>query len=67
MAEETRTLYVVVEYTDHSGVRHERGEAVQYPKTDREASELARRGVLATKPVRRQAGEAPARTSGEKR
>ncbi len=54
---EMRTLYVQVDYKDHAGVDHARGDSVQYAKGDTEGSELLRRGVLATKPVRRQAGE----------
>ena len=57
MSQEMRTLYVQVDYKDHEGVDHSRGDSVQYPKGDTEGSELIRRGVLSSKPVRRQAGE----------
>lgn len=53
-----RTLYALVDYTDHTGHAHTRGTAVQYPVTDRQASELLRRGVLGSRPPRRQPGEA---------
>lgn len=52
----TRTLHVLVDYTDPSGA-HQRGESVQFATDDREAGELLRRGILSTKSVRRQAGE----------
>jgi hypothetical protein len=58
---DTRTLYVLVNYTDHAAT-HQRGESVQFTTDDREADELLRRGVLTTHPVRRQAGENSART-----
>lgn len=56
MTDTQRTLYVLVDYKDRTG-SHTRGEALQFPQGDREADELLRRGVLATRPVRRQAGE----------
>lgn len=51
-----RTLYVLVEFTDGHNT-HQRGTALQYAPDDRQADELLHRGVLSTKPVRRQAGE----------
>ncbi len=57
MSDEVRTLYVQVDYKDHEGVDHTRGDSVQYAKGNPEGSELVRRGVLSVKPVRRQAGE----------
>jgi hypothetical protein len=66
MSQEVRTLYVQVDYTDHLGTDHVRGDSVQYQKSDREGSELVRRGVLSMKPVRRQAGEGGRRnTTGD--
>jgi hypothetical protein len=51
-----RTFYVLVEYTDGRTV-HSRGTTVQYDTADRQADELLRRGVLSTRPVRRQPGD----------
>lgn len=66
MAEE-RTLYVLVEYTDRTGARHQRGESVTFARDDREGSELLQRGILSVKPVRRAAGESSGRSrKGEK-
>jgi hypothetical protein len=56
MTDTPRTLYVLVDYKDRTGT-HTRGEAVQFTPDDREANELLHRGVLSTKPVRRQAGD----------
>jgi hypothetical protein len=56
MTDTNRTLYVLVDYKDRQGT-HQRGETVQFTPDDREANELLHRGVLGTKPVRRQAGE----------
>lgn len=61
MAEE-RTLYVQVDYIDAKKVPHKRGESVKYPVSDTEATELVRRGVLSSKPVRRAAGESGGRS-----
>lgn len=66
MSEEMRTLYVQVDYKDHEGVEHARGDSVQYPKSHREGSELVRRGVLSAKPVRREAGEGGRRRTENK-
>lgn len=57
-----RTLYVQVDYIDSNGAEHKRGESVKFAKGDKEGSELLRRGVLATKPVRRAAGESSGRS-----
>lgn len=56
-----RTLYVAVDYTDAQG-EHTRGDSVTYAVGDREGSELLRRGVLSTKPVRREAGQSSGRS-----
>lgn len=56
MTDQTRTLYVLVDYHDRTG-NHTRGEAVQFAPDDREADELLLRGVISPKPVRRQAGD----------
>lgn len=56
MTDTPRTLYVLVDHIDATAT-HIRGDAVQFAPDDREADELLRRGVLSTKPVRRQAGE----------
>jgi hypothetical protein len=56
MTDQPRTLYVLVDYKDRTGT-HARGEVLQFPQGDREADELLRRGVLSTRPIRRQAGE----------
>lgn len=56
MTDTTRTLYVLVDYKDRT-TTHTQGDAVQFTADDREADELLHRGVLSTKPVRRQAGE----------
>lgn len=57
-----RTLYVQVAYTDARGGEHKRGDSVTYAMADREGSELLRRGVLSTKPVRREAGQSSGRS-----
>lgn len=56
MTDQTRTLYVLVEYTDGRNT-HQRGTAVQFAPDDREADALLHRGILSPKPVRRQAGD----------
>lgn len=57
-----RTLYVVVDYKGPDGVDHTRGESVTFAEGDRLPSELLQRGVLSTKPVRREPGSADARS-----
>lgn len=57
-----RTLYVVVDYTDAQGVEHSRGDSVTYPVADRDGNELLRRGILSSKPVRREAGQSSGRS-----
>lgn len=53
-----RTLYVLVDYTTDGGTTtHTRGESVQFTPDDHEPDELLLRGILTTKPVRRQPGE----------
>lgn len=59
--QDQRTLYVVVDYTDAQG-EHKRGDSVTYESDDREGSELLRRGVLSSKPVRREAGQSSGRS-----
>jgi hypothetical protein len=61
MAEGERTLYVQVDYTNAQGREYKRGDSVAFAVGDREGSELLRRGVLSTKPVRREAGQSSGR------
>jgi hypothetical protein len=64
MTQETkdRTLYVVVDHIDAQGNERTRGDSVTYAVDDREGSEMLRRGVLSTKPVRREAGQSSGRS-----
>jgi hypothetical protein len=64
MTKETkdRTLYVQVDFTDSQGNEHKRGDSVTYAVGDQDGSELLRRGVLSTKPVRREAGQSSGRS-----
>lgn len=55
-ADEVRTYYVQIDYIDDRGVEHKRGESVKYPLADIEGPELLRRGVVSTKPVRKDSG-----------
>lgn len=52
MPDKTRTLYVLVDFTDASRVHHRRGDAIEYKVSDREGADLLRRGILSLRPVR---------------
>lgn len=57
MTDSPRTLYVLVDYSPDRHTTHTRGTAVQFQPGDRQADELLHRGILSTRPVRRQAGD----------